>query len=488
MKKYNVIILAGGEKGSLYDEYGCANKALLSIHGKPMLDWVVEAYHRSELVDNIIIVGSEELDQLSSMRYVKKRIFEGINVVQNLIHGVAYVKASIYGASDKHNGYIISFCDAVFLSTETINDTIRNIDSSQADIVFHYAEKNVFDKKGLISNRMYIPVGDKNYTGTTMYYIKKFSLVSSLMEELWTMRENRKNPKGILKAIGCDNNQSLEAIEHALSKKIKAKVRIFETPHAELGMDVDKPEDYNLAKQYLSNPWKHAYKKAKIIYNPKSGQGMQLSPVLKDLLGIKHKKYEVCAKHEDYIKKTQEYLLLYGIKADITPTKVAGHATELAQACVADGYDLVIAAGGDGTINEVINGLAYSNVTLGVIPLGTANVFGIEMKLPIEIRAACQVIASGYKRTIDLGKANGRYFVCMAGIGFDAHVLRKADSKLKKIYGALAYGIVGVAQLFTYRFRQIVIKIDDQPIVRKGYFVVVGNGKYYGGEVLFTTR
>ncbi|VAX36635.1 Transcription regulator [contains diacylglycerol kinase catalytic domain] [hydrothermal vent metagenome] len=488
MKKYNLIILAMEEKGPLYDEYGCTNKALLPIHGKPMLDWVVEAFRKSEYIDNIIVIGSDELDQLSSMRYVRKRIMSGLNVVQNLIHGITYVKTSIYQNADNHNGYLISFCDAVFLNTEVINETIKNISNSNSDLVFHYVEKETFKKHGLTAQRTYIPIGKKNYTGTAIYYIKKFSLVSNFLEDLSQMRQNRKDPKGILKVLGCADSQSFFEIESVLSKKISAKVKIFESLHPEIGMDVAKPSDVELAKKLLSNPWKHNYKKAKIIYNPQAGQGLQLSPVFKNLLGIKYRKFEVHESKEEYIKKIKEYLSNYNISVEATPTKEAGHATVLAKECVAEGFDLVIAAGGDGTVNEIINGLVGSDVTLGVIPLGTANVFGIEIKLPIEIKAACQVIASGETRVIDLGRANGRYFVCMAGVGFDAHILKKADSKLKKMYGALAYGIVGITQLFTYKFHQIVIKIDDQPIRRKGYFVVIGNGKYYGGDMMFASK
>ncbi|MCK5214433.1 MAG: YegS/Rv2252/BmrU family lipid kinase [Candidatus Omnitrophica bacterium] len=487
MKQYNLIILAGGKKGPLYDEYGCLNKALLPIHGKPMLDWVIEAFHNSPYIDNIVVVGGDDLDRLSSMRYVRKRLPLGVNVVQNLIHGVTYVKTSIYGTSDKHNGYLISFCDAVFLSTEIINDTIKNIVESRADMVFHYVEKESFNRVGLTAKRTYLPVGGKNYTGTSIYYMKKFRLISNLLGELMKMRENRKNPRAILQSLGCEN-KDLSGVEQVLSKKVSAKVKIFESPYPELGMDVDKPSDYELAKKRLPSPWKHSYKKAMIIYNPKAGQGMSLSPILQDLLGIKRRKFEIYQSREDYLKKICEYFRKYDIKAEVSATEYAGHATQISRDCKKKGYDLVVAVGGDGTINEVINGLAGSDVTLGVVPMGTANVFGLEMKLPVEIDAACQVIASGHTKRIDLGQANERYFACMAGIGFDAHVLKKADTKLKKIYGALAYAIVGIAELFTYRFRQIVIKIDDQPIRRKGYFVVVGNGKYYAGDMMFASK
>lgn len=486
-KKYNLIILAGGEKGPLSKEYGCNSKALLPIHGKPMLDWVIEAFYNSPYIDNIVVVGGDELDKLSCMRHVRKRLPAGINVIQNLLHGMTYLKTNIYGASDKHNGYLISFCDAVFLNTEIINETIKNINESKSEVVFHYVEKNSFEKANLPAQRTYLPIGGKHYTGTTIYYLKKFRMITKLLDELMRLRENRKDPEKILEMLGC-KGKDLAGIESVLSERLSSSVKIYESPHPQLGMDVDKPSDYELAQQKLLSPWRHAYKKAKIIYNPKAGQGMPMSPVLQDLLGIRRRKFEVYSSREGYLEKIQEYFSKYKINFDVTATEYKAHATEIARKCTEEGYDLVVAVGGDGTINEVINGLVGSDVTFGVIPLGTANVFGSEMKIPIEIEAACQAIASGNTRTIDLGKANDRYFACMAGVGFDAHVLRQADTKLKKIFGGLAYIIVGITQLFTYRFRQIVIKVDDQPIRRKGYIAVIGNGKYYAGEMMFASK
>ena len=94
MKKFNVIILAGGEKkGSLSKSHGFVNKALVEIHDKPMLDWVVEAFNESDYIDNIIVLGPEELEKLSSMRYVSKRLPSGLDVVQDIIHGVTYLRA-----------------------------------------------------------------------------------------------------------------------------------------------------------------------------------------------------------------------------------------------------------------------------------------------------------------------------------------------------------------------------------------------------------
>ena len=489
MKKYNVIILAGGEKGPLYDSHKYANKALLPIHGKPMLDWVVEAFNESEYIDNIIVVGSEELDQLSSMRYVKKRLSVGFNAIQNLVHGITYLKTSIHTLNQEHNGYLISFCDAVFLNKESINKTIENIIKSQTDIALHYVEKQSFEQAGIKAKRTYIPIGDKEYTGTSIYYIRRFSPILNFLTDLISLRANRKNKQGLIKTIGAQNANNLEEVAQILAEKVTANVKIFESPYVELGMDVDKPSDVELAEQHLASPWKHNYKKAKLIYNPQAGQGQQIAPLFKKLLGIKYRKFEIYEDRDQYFVKIKEYLKEYGLDIEIQATKEKGEATKIAKKCVEQGYDLVIAAGGDGTINEIINGLAYSDTTLAVIPLGTANIFSMEINLPVEIKALCQTIAQGNTKKIDLGKVNDRYFSCMAGIGFDAHVLQKSDSKWKKIYGALAYIFIGIWNLCTYKFKNIIITIDDQPLPRKGCFIVIGNGKYYGGgEVSFTTK
>lgn len=251
MKKYNVIILAGGEKGPLYDSTGFEIKALIPIHGKPMIDWVIEEYHKSEYVDNIIVVGDEALDKCTSMKYVRYRVFAGVNLLQNIIHAVTYVKTVIYQNRSNHNGYLFSFCDAAFLKKDMIDSAFENISESNADIVLHYVEKSTFIKEGLLAKRTYIPIDGKFYTGTTMYYLKRFSLVAAMLDRFGVMRKNRKNPKGILNALGCDG-LSLTGIENKLSKILNARLKIFISPFAGMGMDVDKPADLKLANEMLA--------------------------------------------------------------------------------------------------------------------------------------------------------------------------------------------------------------------------------------------
>lgn len=487
MGKLTLIILAGGEKGPLYEATGYEVKALIPIYGKPMIDWVIEAFHQQQHIGDIVVVGPEELETCASMRFVRKRIAPGINLLQNILSAVHYVKSSIYEYRDDHEGYLFSFCDAVFLTDEIVADTLAGIVRRKADVHLHYVEKTSFEKEQLPSKRTYIPVGDKLYTGSTVYYIRKFSLVKSMVDLFGKLRKNRKDPHGLLRALGCEEKSLLE-IEQTLSARLTADVSISVSEHARLGMDVDKPSDLALAKEVLLPPWPRTERRAVIIFNPNAGGGLQLSPIFLHILGIKSRRK---AQHEDRLslmKQACEYLQHLGIACELAPTEYAGHAVELAKLYAQKGYDTVIAGGGDGTVNEVINGLVGSQSRLGVIPMGTANILALELNLPYEIEAACQVIATGKTRRIDLGNASGRYFSCMAGVGFDAHVIQKADSKLKKVWGILAYPLTLLWEFLFYRFRKIKIFIDDQPLPRTGYWVTISNSKYYAGKLPFAPQ
>ena len=104
-----------------------------------------------------------------------------------------------------------------------------------------------------------------------------------------------------------------------------------------------------------------------------------------------------------------ESLGALGFDVDEAPTARAGHATELAAAAVAEGVDVVCAIGGDGTVNEVVNGMAGSDVPLAVIPTGTVNVLAIELGIPLDPPAACRLAAQGHVIAVDLGLAGERY-------------------------------------------------------------------------------
>jgi len=173
-----------------------------------------------------------------------------------------------------------------------------------------------------------------------------------------------------------------------------------------------------------------------------------------------------------------------GPSVTVTPTQRAGEAQSLAARAVAEGYKVIVAAGGDGTINEVINGIGTSGVALGVLPLGTVNVFAQEVRIPRKLEAAWSVILGGHTRTIDLAGAqadgSARYFVQLAGVGFDAHAVRTASWELKKKIGPLSYVWAGIKALSKFH-PPIDVSVNGSGPLGSGVAVLVGNGRFYGG-------
>jgi diacylglycerol kinase (ATP) len=165
----------------------------------------------------------------------------------------------------------------------------------------------------------------------------------------------------------------------------------------------------------------------------------------------------------------------------LAPTRCAGDATILAAEAVAQGYDTVVAAGGDGTINEVVNGLDTSGVALGVLPLGTVNVFAQELGVPRELEAAWSVIEVGKVRSIDQGCAQAqgkrRLFVQLAGVGFDARTVRITNWELKKRIGLFSYLLAGAQVLWEPR------RVVEVTPGGRGSIVLIGNGRLYGGKL-----
>lgn len=173
-----------------------------------------------------------------------------------------------------------------------------------------------------------------------------------------------------------------------------------------------------------------------------------------------------------------------GIDVDLRHTRRRGDAEELARAAAGEHPDAVVAAGGDGTIHEVVNGLAYSGVPLGVLPLGTANVFAREMSLPTDpVRAALGLLA-GTPRQVHLGRADSRYFLVMAGVGFDAQVIYELDLGLKRLLGKLAYVSTGLKVLLAPPRHRFEVEIGAERLSACG--VVIGKGHYWGGSFQVT--
>ncbi len=166
-------------------------------------------------------------------------------------------------------------------------------------------------------------------------------------------------------------------------------------------------------------------------------------------------------------------------RAVVRPTGGPGDAAALAAQAVAEGFMTVVAAGGDGTINEVVNGIANSGTTLGLLPLGTMNVFAAELGLPSNRLKRCwEIIQARHVRRVDLARANSHYFVQLAGVGFDAQAVAGVDWAAKKNLGPLSYILSAVKVAAR---RAPLLTVNSNGVTREGSFVLVGNGRYYGG-------
>ena len=143
-------------------------------------------------------------------------------------------------------------------------------------------------------------------------------------------------------------------------------------------------------------------------------------------------------------------------------------------------------AGGDGTINEVANGLGGRAIPLAVIPFGTANVLATEIGMPRGARAVASVIADGTVRTVHAGIANRRLFLLMAGVGFDAHVVKAMNPALKRALGGLAYVWAAMVCMGRFGFGPYRVTVDDAAF--EAASVVIANGRYYGGRFSFAPQ
>ena len=186
-----------------------------------------------------------------------------------------------------------------------------------------------------------------------------------------------------------------------------------------------------------------------------------------------------------------------GIRADLQETTGPGEATEIAKRATADGRQLVIACGGDGTINEVVNGLASSKnghrVPLALLPAGTANVLAKELELSWDIPKAAEQLARGEVREIALGLATpleqpekARYFLSVAGAGPDGRITYAVDLELKARFGILAYWWQGAREVINYKFHHFRVTGEGQS--REVSLVIVGRTKHYGGPFKITTQ
>ena len=171
----------------------------------------------------------------------------------------------------------------------------------------------------------------------------------------------------------------------------------------------------------------------------------------------------------------------------VLPTDGPGSARALAAECARRGSPVVVCAGGDGTVNEVVAGLldarqeGWPLPDLGVMPLGTMNVFALELGLPVRnVRRCWKIIAEGGAREVDVWEANGQPLVQLGGVGLDAAIVAETTWAMKKKLGPLSY-VINAARILTRPPPLLTIRIDDETM--EGALVLLGNGQRYGGPV-----
>jgi YegS/Rv2252/BmrU family lipid kinase len=185
---------------------------------------------------------------------------------------------------------------------------------------------------------------------------------------------------------------------------------------------------------------------------------------------------------KDYLERHARTLRKGGLKVEVLNTERPDHATALATLA---GDRLVIAAGGDGTVNEVVNGLS-KEATLGLLPLGTANVMARELGIPLNAEGACERILNGKHTRVDIGVATDasgveRRFTLMAGMGFDANVVNEVTPGLKRYLKMLAFPIAALKVYFKGDLPNL--HIIDGDTIHVAQFAIVANGSHYGGEL-----
>ncbi len=225
--------------------------------------------------------------------------------------------------------------------------------------------------------------------------------------------------------------------------------------HNSLGYDVKDYKDENLVHRMMG------MKRARIIYNPTSGREI-----------FKRSLASVLAKLE-----------AAGYETSCHATSGEGDATLAARVAVERRYDLVIAAGGDGTINEVINGIAEQEYRpkIGIIPTGTTNDFARAIHVPRDIEAAVDIIVRGETIPVDVGRINNKYFINIAGGGRLTELTYEVPSKLKTVIGQLAYYLKGIEMLPSIRATEVSIEYDGKLYEGEAMLFLVGLTNSVGG-------
>lgn len=201
-----------------------------------------------------------------------------------------------------------------------------------------------------------------------------------------------------------------------------------------------------------------AQKQALLVVNPRSGTRSKSG--LEKLVG--------------------ERLAPCGIAVEAVSTQRPGHAVELAAQAVASGFDMVISAGGDGTVNEIASVLAHTSVALGILPLGSGNGLARSLGIPQDVGEALRIIGQGHVIRSDRGIVNGKPFYCTFGVGFDAAVSEKFATEKRR--GRITYVRNVINEFLKYRSQPYAISIDGKVVTEKAFLIAACNAPQYGNN------
>lgn len=165
---------------------------------------------------------------------------------------------------------------------------------------------------------------------------------------------------------------------------------------------------------------------------------------------------------------------------EIIRTRYKGHATKIARKSIKNGIRIIVAVGGDGTINEIASELVGKNAILGIIPNGSGNGLARHLGIPLKKEPALDLLNSGKVKKIDSGKVNNRFFFCTCGTGFDARIGKKFDKLTGR--GFLNYVKTVIREFANYQPKKYKIRIDGKKIKKRAFLVTIANAGQYGNN------
>jgi len=197
--------------------------------------------------------------------------------------------------------------------------------------------------------------------------------------------------------------------------------------------------------------------------------------VLNPISGLRKRARDVV----DYISMTMSKS---GYQFEFASTSGPGDATRIARDAVRQGIEIVVAAGGDGTVNEVASGLTHSESCLGVIPLGSGNGVARSLNIPLKLNTALHFLMNPRITTIDIGKINQRYFIGVCGVGLDAKIGQKFQEF--GVRGPIPYFMIGAKEYLFYQCERVLLEFNNNKFEDDVLLVAVANTKQYGNGAI----